>query len=63
MNLLDEVQQVALAVGETPEDTGGFNRDQVTRGIRQQHQQVTHSSGQEVNCRWTTVRFRLCSRY
>lgn len=63
MNLLDEVQQVALAVGEAPGDKRGFKHHRPTQGIRPQRKQATHSSGHEVNCRWTTVRFRLWSRY
>ena len=27
------------------------------------HEVPAHSSGQELYCRWTTVRFRLWSRY
>lgn len=63
MNLLDEVQKVALAFGETPEEKRGFKHGQPMQKIHPQGKHVTHNSGHEVNCRWTTVRFRLWSRY
>lgn len=62
MDLLDEVQKVALAVGEAPEEKRGF-KHQPAQKSRPRRKRVTHNSGHEVNCRWTTVRFRLWSRY
>lgn len=62
MDVLDEPQQVALAVREPTEVRHKTTREKdVSAG--QLWTEVTHSSGQEVNCRWTTVRFRLWSRY
>lgn len=66
MDVLDEPQQVALAVRkptearQMKESESVSENDVVTEEI---WTGVTHSSGQEVNWRWTTVRFRLWSRY
>lgn len=68
MDLLDEAQQVALAVGKTSEGRQGEmtsprSRTNLNEFKDEPQRDWTHSSGQEVNWRWTMVRFRLWSRY
>lgn len=62
VDVLDEAQQVALAVGK-PTEARHKTAGEKDVGAGEARTEETHSSGQEVNCRWTTVRFRLWSRY